>query len=391
MKSKTNKPKNVSSKKGGRRSAKANSSTAVTLVGNPISSPRTTITRSTGGRLRLANRELLTSVQGSAVWTINHSWLVNPGRAVFPWLSQWASSFDAYRVHKLSVEYVPVCAATTAANVQLAFDYHVQDPAPSTEQALSMTWCRTSGPCYVSNRLNVDCSRFNFSKYFTKPEGTVADVTADLGWLYCAVTGSDAVALGQLWINYDVELMEPQDKEPAPNGQMGDSSHTAIAGLAGPPTTPADWYTYPSGHVSLVPLRGDLPQGYSRKLGEAGTIVLPSDVRHFVAELFLRGVSNAGFPALSKDNILTYMSLQGVGTDSTYGHTDPNLNTVSAFAAATEGRVYTRQVYAVDPTAHHAELKPLSGATFAAAMNLLGAYLLISPLTASDYAKIVSF
>ncbi len=173
------------------------------------------------GRVRIRHREYLADIVGSVAFASN-SYSVNPGLpGTFPWLSTLAQNFESYLFHKLSFDFETQKSASTSGSLMMAIDYDASDAAPQNKQQLmayhhavrSAVWDECS---FRGDRQ--DLKKFGVQRYVRS--GSLAanlDVkTYDVGTLFVATQGeADTTAIGELYVDYDVELITPQSNREA--------------------------------------------------------------------------------------------------------------------------------------------------------------------------------
>lgn len=172
---------------------------------------------SPGNRMtRIVHRELLATVTGSTGFAVFSSLALNPGvSTTFPWLSTQASGWEQYRFNRLAFEFITRCATTAVGSVMLAPDYDALDAPPTTElQATSYRDTTEDVPwkdqaCVLDNKA---MHPIGPKKYIRTALVANSDLkTYDVGTLHTCTTGqADTVAIGKLWVVYDVELFVPQ-------------------------------------------------------------------------------------------------------------------------------------------------------------------------------------
>jgi len=134
---------------------------------------------------------------------------VNPGMAnVFPWASRLARSYDKYRFRKLSFHYRPVCATTQVGVVMMSFDYDTLDAVPVSKYEQAQTVPNIETNAFLQSDLIVQCDD---TWRYTR-QGAVANTdlkTYDLGQLVISSAYSTANMIGELYVEYEVELDKP--------------------------------------------------------------------------------------------------------------------------------------------------------------------------------------
>ncbi len=163
---------------------------------------------------REVNCEYVGEISGSIGFAVTQ-YPVNPGQvALFPWLSTIASRFERYRFHKLKFLYRTEKSTATDGTVMFAVDYDASDAPPTSKTQLLQNedkerkapWQEFDMECTSQNLMHTDGL---FIRPGMKPGGT--DIkTYDVGNLLVATQGmSGTSAVGELWVDYDVELLTP--------------------------------------------------------------------------------------------------------------------------------------------------------------------------------------
>jgi hypothetical protein len=142
---------------------------------------------------------------------------VNPGLAsTFPWLSSIAYNYESYKFNSLSFRFETQKSTATSGTVLLAADYDAADADPANKQAMmqfhgavrTAPWAGVSMVCDKR-----DLQKFGVQRYIRS--GALAsnlDVkTYDVADFLIATQGmADTTAVGELYVEYDVELITPQ-------------------------------------------------------------------------------------------------------------------------------------------------------------------------------------
>jgi hypothetical protein len=163
---------------------------------------------------------------------------LNPGLlSTFPWLSQTAENFEAYRFRKLCVEYLSSSPSSIAGAICIAPDYNSADSAPVSFQQLEqyqdayrdLVW--SDGLCIINSRA---MGMLGPDRYIRL--GALAPnldlKTYDVAVLNVGTTGqSNTNQIGELWVNYDVELFEPTSFNTANATSFGSLYNSSGAGV----------------------------------------------------------------------------------------------------------------------------------------------------------------
>lgn len=166
-----------------------------------------------------ARRELIQQVVGNTGFTTTLL-PINAGLSqMFAWLSSDARRYEKYRFKELAFEYVnsvgPADATNAGGNVCLAVDFDALDSAPGTLQSMNQNETVRLFSPYDKVRMvvdPVDLSRrgWLYTRFGGVPSGSDAK-TYDLGSLILATSNTSTNGLGNLFVDYVVELDVPQD------------------------------------------------------------------------------------------------------------------------------------------------------------------------------------
>jgi hypothetical protein len=235
------------------------------------------------GRIRIRHREYVGEVLGSVLFGAT-SFSINPGlQALFPWLSVIAPQFESYVFRSLKFLYETQKSASTSGSVMMAVDFDAADAAPANKQQLmafhnavrSAVWesCvfKSDGP---------DLKKFGVQRYLRT--GNLAanlDVkTYDVGNFIVATQGeADASAIGELYVEYDVELITPQ--------------------LASDPAAAASASITTTGASSAAPYTGAQTVVGGLAVSASGTTITFQRVGQYICSLFMTGVTATNVPA----------------------------------------------------------------------------------------------
>lgn len=133
----------------------------------------------------------------------------------FPWLNQIASRYESYRFKKLNYRFMTERPTTESGYVALIPDYDPTDPAPPSKTvAFQYQGAAKSAPWENLTQINTPSDLSKRKEYFVRQGPLSANENIafyDTGNLFVLVGGnSGAVNLGELWCDYEVELMTPQ-------------------------------------------------------------------------------------------------------------------------------------------------------------------------------------
>lgn len=182
-----------------------------------MSGPR--IDRRNNGDCRVSHREFLTDIipDGSEFQVLKFP--MNPGcAATFPWLNRIAQNYESYRFELLRFHYETAVSSATSGTVMLIPDYDPDDPLPRTKkEALPSRGSARAQPwmSFVMTSSKEDLAKRK--TYYVRSDSAAPDDlrSSDTGNLFVALSGVAASpqAIGELWVEYDVQLMTPASDE----------------------------------------------------------------------------------------------------------------------------------------------------------------------------------
>lgn len=177
--------------------------------------PRPPTVRTQGRMTIISGHEQIASVNNTNGSFGATRFFTNPGLSQFAWLSARASGFEKYRYRKFCVHYVPDKAVTTTAgSLFLAADFDPTDDAPGSLADMSTYEVQSNDRVFEHVSLNIPVSRM-FDGVRTKKVRS-GPVPGDLQiydgatFSVCTYNGSDTAGIGQIWVDYEIELISPQ-------------------------------------------------------------------------------------------------------------------------------------------------------------------------------------
>jgi hypothetical protein len=160
-------------------------------------------------------KEYVQDIAGSVAFAVTAS-PVQPGiPTLFAWLANQAIFYQEYRFKKLNFCFETEKGSSTSGKVMFAFQEDATDAVPSSKQEMLENQWKASAAPWEPFRLSVPTSVLNAlgpKKYIRS--GTLAanlDLkTYDVGQLLVATLGmSDTTVVGELYVEYEVELITP--------------------------------------------------------------------------------------------------------------------------------------------------------------------------------------
>lgn len=188
------------------------------VVGAAYSRPIVSISpkekRSANGTRTLVFKEYVQDILGSVAFSAT-AYPVNPGvPTLFAWLSNQALMYQEYRFKKLRFLFETEKGSSTNGKVLFAFQPDPADSLPVSKQEMLENQFKAGGAPWEPFNLNCNMvSQALGARRFIR-NGTLAsnlDIkTYDVGQLIVAVQGmADASAVGELYAEYEVELITP--------------------------------------------------------------------------------------------------------------------------------------------------------------------------------------
>jgi hypothetical protein len=185
--------------------------------------------RQSADSVRITHRELVGSLVGSVLYTVQNDFFVNPGLpATFPWLSSQAVGWEKYKFNYLRLCSYTRTGTTTPGSIIMAPDYDAADAAPVTEQILSSYYGAREDAPWKDICLDMDKARMQGERFlrFGSLAANLDIKTYDVAQVFVATTDGTAVNWSKLWWEYDVILYNPQ----LPPGGLSDAGTILGAG-----------------------------------------------------------------------------------------------------------------------------------------------------------------
>lgn len=186
------------------------------------------------GRTTISHREFIADISGSPAYA-STSYAVNPGDSVtFPWLAAIARNYESYKFRSLTFEYRTTASSITKGSVMMALDYDASDAPPADKCKLMAYAGASRSAAWDENNFRArpaDLTKFAKERYVRIPGLTIVDIkTYDVANLFIATQGmEDSLEVGELYVNYTVELQTPQ------LGDIPPSSATTTVSNGGTP------------------------------------------------------------------------------------------------------------------------------------------------------------
>jgi len=189
------------------------------------------------GDCRITHREYIQDIVAGASGpptTLSITTLsVNPGlQATFPWLSKVAQNFESYRFRKLKFCYETEAPSSLGGTLVIALDYDSADAPPSTkQQALAYRGSVRSAPWTACCHSSVFEDLNKQKSYFVRSGALLAGqdiLLRDNAKVYLLTQGvtTSAAACGELYVEYDIDLLTPLYEPIFSSGSLANNTAT---------------------------------------------------------------------------------------------------------------------------------------------------------------------
>jgi hypothetical protein len=173
------------------------------------------ITRSSKG-MRIKHRELYDGqIPGTAAFSVHETINLQPGLVnVFSWLAPQAAQWEQYKVHSMSIEYIPIVGSNVAGDIILSPDYSSDyGRVPTTEQSAVNSLGAVTNNVWNHHtmKLDVEAMMGLGPRRFVRSNAIAGDIkTFDVGQVFvCTNNCSTTNSIGKIFINYDIEFFVP--------------------------------------------------------------------------------------------------------------------------------------------------------------------------------------
>lgn len=168
--------------------------------------------------LRIKHREFVEDVSIPDGAGVFKKYEVNPGlESFFPWLSAIAQRFESYYFHSLKVHFVTSVPTSTEGNFALCPDYDAADDnsAASKSELLSFE-DSVRGSWWTNFTMKSTGRNLRKSKtHYVRGQDLASNLDIkmyDVMQLNTMASGTAAKVGGELWVEYDIQLITPQRK-----------------------------------------------------------------------------------------------------------------------------------------------------------------------------------
>lgn len=179
----------------------------------PVSQSVTVGSNATQTHCRVVKRDYVCSVTGSNDFTVVliDGALSPTNSNVFSWLYNVARSFDYISWNKVKIEFVSSSPSSYAGRVYICADYDPSDLPPTSPAQLMSQQDAVSGGVWNSFSLNLSQRELKrFRRYFTKRSSVTPEPADSMpGKFFIATDGAPTSKIGDIYIEYDVDLTVP--------------------------------------------------------------------------------------------------------------------------------------------------------------------------------------
>jgi len=172
------------------------------------------------GSIRVRHREYIGDITSTGTgFVVTNTFPVNPGLAAcFPWLSSVAIRYEKYKFNDLKYIYDPESSTAGAGCVLMAVDFDASDVPPINKQYMTTYVGATKSAPYLGSVMHAKKSfdqtiGFRYTRGGTNPATTDIKLY-DVGTFYLATSGVPAGLIGDLYVEYDVTFITPQQQQP---------------------------------------------------------------------------------------------------------------------------------------------------------------------------------
>lgn len=235
----------MSKRKRNKRRRNAKSSSTQRSVRAPAVSSRVIRNRGVLRTLRIKHKEFVTDVEIPTGTGVFEKFEVNPGLSTFfPWLSQIAQRFESYYFNSFKLHYVSSVSTDTSGSLAICPDYDAADNNTLASKAELLSFeDSVRGPWWTNFTMTSTPRNLRKAKtFYVRGQDLASNLdiktydTMQIN-LLAEGDGDDAVG-GELWVEYDIQLLTPQrkpegealgQKRSETEGEFNSSSGTTIS------------------------------------------------------------------------------------------------------------------------------------------------------------------
>jgi len=170
-----------------------------------------------GNVVRVTHREFLGNLPGSSDISL-YRFRINPADPVtFPWLSTLANAYEKFKLLDFKVVYKANCASITEGLVFMYPDYDSNNAPMLTENTIFNSMDTVTSSAWISCNLGIKANKFNQTKNYLirSPYESYTDYLLydPLNVFFGTVGTGDPNPLGQIWVEYSIELQIPDPQK----------------------------------------------------------------------------------------------------------------------------------------------------------------------------------
>jgi len=195
--------------------------------GSQITMRRPRMMANADGSIRICHSEPLGPVNGSVNFAVTQ-YPLNPGLlSTFPWLSQLAENYEAYKFQYLHVRFVTSSPSTIAGRIIISPDYNSSDVVASSSTALEQFQDTFADMVWADGRCVLNPAGMGIigPKRYIRVGALAGNLdikTYDIATVNIGTYGqANTNQLGELWLDYCVDLFVPTPQNLASTAMSG--------------------------------------------------------------------------------------------------------------------------------------------------------------------------
>jgi len=155
------------------------------------------------------------NIKATSVDFIPLKFEVNPGLSeTFPWLSGVAPNFDRYKFKSLKFIFESSQSTLTTGTVMMAPEFDIADPLPLSKASFLEYAYSARSAVWKNFEVVVPLHAIqNYREFYTRSDYvpiTDKKLYDPLYWMVATDQIAEGTLVGELWIEYDIELYYPQ-------------------------------------------------------------------------------------------------------------------------------------------------------------------------------------
>jgi hypothetical protein len=189
------------------------------------------------GSIRIKRCEYLCELVPNGSAFVQNSFSFNPALSTtFPWLASIAAKFEKYVVHSVRLICSPRIGTGTAGGTYCAVDYDAADTVPTSKANLFQLGSYDDAQCWEHLELKFNVVKMNGSigQHYTRTGPLAANLdikTYDAAQFFVCTDASGSTYTDDVYLDYDIELIEPSDANSSPATFMVSTGATVVSTL----------------------------------------------------------------------------------------------------------------------------------------------------------------